>query len=396
MTHSFPTNPRRVDMDPDVLDRATELLDELLETEKFPGIQVCVRRRGQIVLQSELGYYRPLDDESTWQPVDRDTRFLLFSISKCVTAIALHLLFDRDDIRVDDPVHWTIPEFAQHGKEHITLRHLLTHTAGIPMILWHVDDDLLRDWDRIIAEICGQETAHFPGRQVSYHILSSGYIIAEVIRRVTGKTIDQIVAESIAQPLGAEGFNFGLPETQFDRGATVERVDPMPPDWITRIISRLIDVDLADAFAIMNRRSLYDSVVPSGNIVATAEETSRFFQMLLNGGSYNDKQILSPGQVTRATGEQVLTSTDWTLFFTPQRYSLGFMLGREKSEFNVFGRGTEETFGHLGFTRQLAWANPQTDIAGCLLTNGLPIRIGKDAVLLRKFQNRLRDACLDT
>ena len=374
------------------LDRANQLLDELLETGKYPAIQVCIRHRGEIVLERALGRYRPLADGDRWRPATLDTRFLLFSVSKCITATALHLLFDRGEICVDDPVHWYIPEFAQHGKKWVTLRHILTHTAGIPMIFWHLDDALIGDWDRIINQICQQQPVHFPGRHTSYHILSSGFLIGEVIRRVDGRDIGTFLRQEFLDPLEMETFDYGIAKEHWGQTSRVERVDDLPPKIFINLISRLIDVDLVEALSVLNRPAVYQAMIPAGNIVGTARETSRFFQMLLNGGRWKDRQILSERQVRRATVEQVLARRDWTLFLTPQRYSLGYMLGRRSTQFNVFGKNTEETFGHLGFTRVLGWANRKNRVAGAFLTNGLPIRPTREILILRRFQDAIRQA----
>jgi len=374
------------------LDRANGLLDDLHATGKYPALQVCIRHGGEIVLHRALGRFRPLTDGETERPATLDTRFLLFSVSKCITATALHILFDRGALAVDDPVHWHIPEFRQNGKEHVTVRHLLTHTAGIPMIFWHLDESLIRDWDRIIAQICRQKPVYVPGRRTSYHILSSGFLIAELIHRIDGRSPRGFLRDELRDPLGVETLDYGAPPDRRDQTARVERVDELPPRTFINLISRIIDVDLVDALSVINKPVLYDSVIPAGNIVATAEETSRFFQMLLQGGTWSGDEILTANQVRRATVEQVMARRDWTLFLTPQRYSLGFMLGRKSTAFNVFGRKTEQTFGHLGFTRILGWANRKNDVAGALLTNGVPIRPTREIWLLRKFQNCVRNA----
>lgn len=379
-------------MNPAKLDRADELLDELHATGKYPALQVCIRHQGEIALHRALGQFRPFTEDAKPRPADLETRFLLFSVSKCVTSTALHILFDRGELCVDDPVHWYIPKFGQKKKRDVTLRHLLTHTAGIPMIFWHLDDELIRDWDRIIDQICQQKPVYFPGRHTSYHILSSGFLIGEVIRRTTGRGLREFLEENLLDPMEMETFNYGIEREWWDRTARVERVDELPPQLFIELISRIIDVDLVEALSVINRPVLRESVIPAGNIIANAQETSRFFQMLLDGGTWNGERILSERQVRRATVEQVMARRDWTLFLTPQRYSLGFMLGRKSTPFNIFGRRTEETFGHLGFTRVLGWANPKTDVAGALLTSGVPIRPTREVLLLRKFQNTIREA----
>ena len=283
MDQSVERTPLDAGLDPAAMRRANLALDELHATGKYPALQVCVRFRGDIVLHRALGEYRPKAGGPS-RETTLDTRFLIFSVSKCVASLAMHLLFDRDQVNVDDPVHWYLPEFGRHGKRHITLRHILTHSAGIPMIFWHLDDDLISDWDRIIGEICAQTPHHFPGRRTSYHILSGGYILGEVIRRVDGRDIQTFVAEEIRDACGMETFGFGLERDRWEQAAKVERVDELPPRIFTDALSRLIDVDVVEALAVINRDVVWESVIPAGNVVGTAEETSRFFQMLLDGG----------------------------------------------------------------------------------------------------------------
>jgi CubicO group peptidase (beta-lactamase class C family) len=385
-------DPRQVDMDPAKIAEARDVIAALHQTGKYPAIQVCVRRRGQIVLHQALGDYRPIGGEERL-PTQLSTRFLLFSISKSISATALHLLFDRGVVHVDDPVYWYIPEFAQRGKKHITLRHVLTHTAGIPMIFWHLHDDLIRDWDEIIARICAQKPWYVPGRRTSYHIISGGYIIGEVLRRVDGRDIRQFLKEELLDPMGIETLNYGIDSARYGQTASCERVDRLPPRVVTNLMSRILDVDLVEALAVMNRPAVFESIIPAGNVVGTAEETSRFFQMLLDEGRFEDRQLLTPRQVQRATSEQILASADLTLFLTPQRYGQGFILGRKSTSLNLWGRNTEETFGHAGFMRQLGWADRARQIAGGFLTSGIPVRPTGEVLLLRRFQNLIREAC---
>lgn len=386
-------SPSEVGMDPNLLNRARELLDELNDSGRYPAIQVCVRRHGKVVFHEAVGRYRPIDANS-WRPTDLETRFVMFSISKCITATCLHILFDRGVLHVDDPVSWYIPEFGQNGKEQVTLRHILCHQAGIPMILWNLSDEVIRDWDGVVETICEQRPWHVPGRRTGYHMISGGYILGEVLRRVDGRDLQTFLAEEIRGPMGLDTFGFGIESERFGQTACSEAVDRLPPQLLMRFVSNVLDVDLEQALAVMNRPVIFKTVIPSGNITGTAEECSRFFQMLLNDGTYGGKRILSEEQVRRATLEQVMATTDWTLLLTPQRYGLGFMLGRKRTDLNVFGKGTEETFGHLGFMRNLGWADRANDIAGAFLTSGKPVRPGREVLILREFQNVIRQACV--
>lgn len=373
------------------LQDANNALDELFVTGYYPAMQVCVLHRGQVVLQRALGRYRPIEEDH-WVDTDHDTRFMLFSISKCITAVAMHILFDRHKLQVDDPVHWYLPTFTGHGKEHITLRHLLTHTSGIPMLRWKLTDDLIRDWDRIIADLCASKPLHFPGRWASYHLLSGGYVLGEVLRRVDGRDLRTFVREEIQEPLGFETFNYGVDPTWYPKTAKSERVEPLPPKPLIETINRIIQLDLVQALAVMNRPAVFESIIPSGNVVASAKETAQFFQMMLNGGELNGVRILSEKQVRRATVEQVAARHDLTLFFMPARYSLGFMLGRKRTHINVFGKNTAQSYGHLGFTRNLAWANPAKSLAVAFLTSSKITYPRQETLILRKFQDALREA----
>jgi CubicO group peptidase (beta-lactamase class C family) len=367
---------------------AARHLDALHATGFYPALQLCVRHHGQIVLHRTLGRYRPIGQD-TWRDADDQTRFMIFSLSKSVTACCLHILFERGVLHIDDPVCWHLPAFTGHGKQHITLRHLLTHTAGIPMLNWRIDDALIRDWDRVIQQLCDARLIRFPGRWTGYHLLSSGYILAEVLQRVDGRSLRTFLREELREPMGLETFDYGTTPDRYAQTASSELVEPQPPAPIIDAISRLIDLDLPQTLAMMNRPAVFDAVIPSGNIVATAEEVSRFFQLLLDGGAWRGRRILSQRQITRATQEQVLTRHDLTLFLTPQRYSQGFMLGRKHTGFNVFGRNTEQAFGHLGFTRNLGWADPARQLAIGLLTSGKPTYPRHETLILRQLQDAI-------
>jgi CubicO group peptidase (beta-lactamase class C family) len=373
------------------LEKASRLLDELYETGHYPALQVCVRHRGEIVLHRALGSYRPIGEEDRWIEATEQTRFMLFSLSKCVTAVAIHLLLERGLVRVDDPVHWHIPEFAEHGKEHITIRHILTHSAGIPMLTWRFTDELIRDWDAIIDELCRSRPLYFPGRFTSYHLFSGGYLLGEIVRRVDGRELRAFVAEEILEPLGFETFNYGVAPEWYPLVASSERVESLPPRPVIELINHIVQLDIEQALAVMNRPAVFESVIPSGNIVGTAEELSRFFQMLLDGGRLGSTRVLSKKQVHRATLEQYV-ERDWVLFGTRQRYSLGFMLGRKRTPLNIFGRKTERAFGHIGFSRNLGWADPAVDAAVGFLTSSKITYPRREALLLRRFQNAVREA----
>ena len=240
---------------------------------------------------------------------------------------------------------------------------------------------------------CAAKRLYFPGRLTSYHILSGGYLLGEVIQRVTGTSLRDFLQKEFLDKLELETLNYGIAKERYHQTACSERVEPLPPTPIINLFNRLADIDLVEALAIMNRDAVFESIIPAGNIIGTAEETCRFFQMLLDQGRYKDTQLISARQVQRATMEQVMARRDYTLFLTPQRYSLGFVLGRKSNEINIFGRNTEQAFGHLGFTRNIAWADPARQLSVAFLTSSKITYPRKETLILRRWQNALNTMC---
>src|SRR5262249_44609113 len=141
------------------------------------------------------------------------TLFNLYSASKAMTAMVAHLLDERRLLHLDDPVAEYLPEFGKHGKDWITMRHILTHRAGIPAIPQgtHVDLDLVANPSRVVAQLCETKPVSVPGRRLAYHALTGGYIIGAVVERITGKDIRSFWESEVLRPLGFEHLSYGVP-----------------------------------------------------------------------------------------------------------------------------------------------------------------------------------------
>jgi CubicO group peptidase (beta-lactamase class C family) len=147
-------------------------------------MSLTIRRGGKVVLDRAIGHARGNEPGSREKPVlaTPDTLFNMFSASKCVTSMLIHMYDDRGHVHLDDAVAEYIPEFARNGKQHITIRHLLTHRAGIPLTPpGHASLDVIEDPAKVIALICDAEPISLAGRKQAYHALAGGFIMAEIL-----------------------------------------------------------------------------------------------------------------------------------------------------------------------------------------------------------------------
>jgi CubicO group peptidase (beta-lactamase class C family) len=349
-------------------------VEALYESGLQPAIALCLRRRGRVVIDRAIGHVRgnaPGDPPGT--PLVKATPrtlFNIFSASKAVTAMLVHLLDERRLVHLDDAVAEYIPEFGCHGKEWITIRHVLTHRAGIPTIPGrYADMDLLADPDRIVRLLCEARPRWRPGRRLSYHALTGGYVFGEVVRRVTGVDIRTFLRREVLDPLRFEHLSYGVAPAEVPAVAVHAFTGPpvLPPlSWVVR---SALGVDFPDAVRLSNDPRFLTAVIPAGNVIATANEVSRFYELLLRGGELDGVRIFEPRTIRRAVAEQTYLELDLTLLF-PVRYGMGFILGAD--HLSLYGPRTPHAFGHLGFTNVICWADPERDISACLMTSGKP------------------------
>ena len=347
---------------------------DLYETGLHPGIALTVRHRGQVVIDRTIGHARgngPADPRDAPKRLATPlTPFNLFSASKVVTAMLIHWLDDKGLVHLDDAVAEYIPGFAKHGKGRITLRHVLTHRAGIPTVPGEsLDLDLLLDQEAIVGALCDAKPISMAGRTLAYHAISGGFILGEVIRRVTGDDERALLTRAVRAPLGFDTFNYGVPRARLPDVAVNAFTGPPPQPIYGWLLKRALGVAIRDAIDITNDERFLTGIVPSGNIVATADECCRFFEALLRDGELDGTPVFARRTVHRAIAEQTYRELD-TILMIPIRYGMGFMLGGDR--FSFMGRDTPRAFGHLGFTNVLVYADPERDISVALLNNGKP------------------------
>jgi CubicO group peptidase (beta-lactamase class C family) len=340
-----------------------------------PAVALCLRRRGHIVLERAIGHLygnAPEDPaDAPKQPVRYDSLFNMFSAAKSVTAMMAHVLEDQRLLHLDDPIAEYFPEFGRNGKKNVTVRQILTHRAGVPALSnVAMNLDLLADHGRIMQLLCEQKPLSVPGRELAYHALTGGYVIGELVRRLTGAGIDVLLDRALRQPLGMKSFTYGVASAQVPLVArnAFTGAPPLPP--VSTLVKRVFGVNVREAVRISNDPRFLTAIIPSGNLVCTAEEGSRFFELLLQGGALDGVRVFDRRTVHRAIAETSYLELDTFLGF-PIRYGSGFMLGGKWA--SLYGPDTPHAFGHVGFTNLLAWADPDRDISVCLMTTGKPL-----------------------
>ncbi len=190
------------------------------------GASFAVAMDGKLVVDFWGGYR----DEAKTQPWERDTIVNVFSTTKTMAALCALILADRGEIDLYAPVSKYWPEFAQNGKEKVEVRHFLSHSAGLPTWEKPITTDVLYDWDKAVSLLAEQAPAWEPGTASGYHSITQGYLIGEVVRRVTGKTLGTFFRETIAEPIGAD-FHIGLDPKHF--GRVGEMIPPATDPGIT-------------------------------------------------------------------------------------------------------------------------------------------------------------------
>ncbi|MBP7229448.1 MAG: beta-lactamase family protein [Moraxellaceae bacterium] len=369
--HLQETAPELAGFQPGQAERIWQSVEGLYKTGFSPAITFCLRRQGKIVFNRAIGHAHgngPEDSASTpKQLATPDTPICLFSASKVVTAMLVHKLDEDGLIDLLDPVSHYIPEYGVNGKRNATIYHLLAHRGGIPRLDGDFDPELLYDIDGIVDKLCKAKAVSPSGYRAAYHAISAGYILGELIERVTGMSIREYIHKTFREPMGMRNFNYGVAIQNRDKVATnyCTGIKPLPP--VSTFIQHVLGGSLELATDMTNDPRFMDTVCPAGNLYSTAEESSRFFQMLLNGGEYEGRRILSPRTIRRATLEVSRPEFDGTLLM-PMRYSMGMMLGSKPV--GLFGPFTKRAFGHLGFTSIFCWADPDRDTSIALLTSG--------------------------
>jgi CubicO group peptidase (beta-lactamase class C family) len=386
-------DPESVGMTSRQLSSIWRSVEDVYRTGTHPGISFCLRRQGKVVAQRSIGHASgngPADSASTEKVLMRpETPICYFSASKAVTAVLMHMLNEQKLINLHDPISFYAPEFAKRGKKNITIHQVLSHRSGVPGLPEGLPVETLWDNETIWRLLCDAEPESPRGDKLAYHALTGGYILERIVNIVTGKGIQSLLHDRIRKPMGMKYFRYGIEDKYTDIVAQNYATGLKPFFPVSYLIKRALGGSLDMVEGVTNDPKFKQAVIPAGNIIGTAEEMNRFFQMMLDGGQYNGKQVCKEITIKRAIQEVAGVQFDRTLMI-PMRYSAGLMLGG--SPVGLWGAQSSKSYGHIGLINKLAWADPKREISVSLMTSGVPIVAGNIPSLV-KFVNSISKNC---
>ncbi|MCO1654220.1 serine hydrolase domain-containing protein [Pseudonocardia humida] len=307
-------------------------------------------------------------DPRTGRPWERDTLQVVYSTTKGVTAACANLAAQRGELDLDAPVARYWPEFAAAGKDAIPVRWLLTHQAGLPLVDATLTPAQAIAWEPVVEALAAQRPVWEPGTEVGYHGMTYGWLVGEVVRRATGRTIGRYLAEEIAAPLGLDLF-IGLPERERPR---VSRLVEQRPDFAAMAG---LDLDqLPEAVRVwmdptsLSTRSVswispgldhndpaeWAAEMPSTNAVTTARSLARLYAALI--GEVDGHRVLDPEHLAAAVAERV-SGVD-RILRVPVRVGTGFGLPTP----DAFWYGPT-AFGFPGRGGSIGFADPASGLA---------------------------------
>ena len=332
-----------------------------------PGAAVCMTVDGRPVVDLWGGYA----DIANTRPWVRDTLVNFFSVSKGLCATVAAMLTERGQIDPDDLVAKVWPEFANAGKAAITIRQILSHRAGLPAIREGLPDGAALNWPLMIHALENQAPWWEPNTRHGYHVNTFGYLVGEIVRRKTGKTIGTFIREEIAGPLGADIY-IGLPLSEHSRVAEYRWPAAPPPR----------DIPEGDDMALMrwntywnppgfsgahwvNTQEWRSAEVPSTNGTGTARGVARFYSALARSGEIDGVRIVGHAALEQAAAEH---SYDIDLVSgQTTRFGLGFQLTQKERPMGP----NPNAFGHFGAGGSLGFCDPDADVAFGYVTNDM-------------------------
>jgi CubicO group peptidase (beta-lactamase class C family) len=309
------------DADPRFAELRAEFQRQLDSGEEL-GASIAVVDHGKPVVDL-WGGYREVERTSLWQ---RDTIVNVWSITKTMTTLAALMLADRDVLDLDAPVATYWPEFAQNGKENITVKQVMSHTAGVSG--WDMPFSLeeLYDYDGAVAHLAAQAPWWEPGTASGYSLLNFGHVVGEIVRRVSGKTLRAFIAEEIAGPLGAD-FTLGTPRSAYDR---ISNVVPPPPAQID--FSQLppghpairtfspVPMDATVTYTDAWR----EAEIGAANGFGNARSVARIQSVVTNGGEVDGVRLLHQKTIDRIF--EVQSDGVDLVLFQPLKFGIGYGL----------------------------------------------------------------------
>jgi CubicO group peptidase (beta-lactamase class C family) len=285
------------------------------------GASFCATIDGETVVDLWGGYA----DEAKTRPWEKDTIVNVYSTTKTMTALTALLIADRGELDFDAPVAKYWPEFAANGKADVKVSHLMSHAAGLSGWKEPIVEADLYDWEKATSLLAAQAPYWEPGTAPGYHAMTQGFLVGEVIRRVTGRTVGTVFRQEIAEPLGAD-FHIGLPASEDARVADL--IPPPPGGTLADASSSELQHNMSDNPGVQvsatRTRARRGAELPAAGGTGNARSIAEIHAILANGGVAKGKRFLSEAGCRKALELQI-EGTDLILN-TPVRYGMGFGL----------------------------------------------------------------------
>ena len=369
-------------------DAVWALVQEVYRSGMHPGIQICIRHGGEVVVDRSIGHARGVRpgqrfDPDRAVPLTLDSPVNLFSAAKAVTGMVMHKLEEMGALELDDEVAEHLPGFELHGKNRITIRHVLTHRAGIAaMPPADFNLDVLSDPDEVERIVCALRPTSVPGASPGYHAVTGGLIMEAVTRRATGRSLREVLATEIKEPLGLDRFDYGVAPQDVDQVAwNVETGVPLGP--VTGLfVKRVLGKPWGEVLQMSNDPRFLSAVVPSANVITRAHDVAVFYQCIMDGGSFEGTRVFEEETVERALEAPHDELVIDRMLGLPIRYGSGFMLGSDS--ISPYGWDRPGAFGHVGMSNLFTWADRDRELVVAILTTGKPV-IGPHLVPLVKL-----------
>ena len=335
------------------------------------GVQVAAYLDGELIVDDWIG-----------EGVDGDTLFNVFSVTKTVLIVALHLQAERGRLDYDGPVarHW--PEYGRNGKERITVRHLLTHRAGVPQMPEDVTPERMCDWEWMTGRLAGMTPMFEPGTRNTYLAASFGWLAGEVVRRSDpeGRTLQRFVEDEIFGPLAIDAFFIGLPASEDHRVATLTYPEPPPAPPRGSVRARAVPPAIAFTPEVYMREDVRRATLGGAGGIANARSVARLYAMIANRGALDGVRLLSEETVLACLEPRPgFTQVDET-YDAPMPVGMG---GFHLHERGIIGhRPGERVLCHPGHGGSLGYANVANGLALAVCHNRMvmnPSEPGADA-----------------
>jgi CubicO group peptidase (beta-lactamase class C family) len=347
------------------------------------GASLCITLDGATVVDVWGG----VADPKTGRAWERDTVSIVHSCTKGATALCAHVLAAQGTLDLEAPVAEYWPEFARAGKETATVRMMLDHSVGVPVLRGEVAPGELYDWDRMVSRLEAEEPFWEPGTRHGYHMINFGWTVGELVRRASGRSLGTFFREAVAEPLGID-FWIGLPEKHEDRVAPViptlrQKGDPLSSFELAVVSDRASVSALAIAnIAGMNpnSRDAHAAEIGGGGGITNARGLAGMYTPLALGGG----ELVDRDGLDRMRRVSSAVNRDATLCIGT-RFAMGFMVSmdnrsRPDADSVILG---EHAFGHVGAGGSIGFADPSRGLAVGYSMN----RMGKGILLNERGQS---------